>query len=60
LGLLYQDAKYDGLIYYPHPETKKKHFQNPSIIEIIAPSIPGIGYGNQIQVEYNSLEVKIS
>jgi hypothetical protein len=58
--LLYQDAKYDGLIYYPHPETKKQHFQNPSTIEIIAPSIPGIGYGNPIQVEYDPLEVEIS
>ena len=58
--VLFQDVKYDSLIYYPHPETKKRHFQNPSILEIIAPFIPEIRYGSKIQVEYNPLEVIVS
>ncbi|TVQ22999.1 MAG: hypothetical protein EA367_02945 [Leptolyngbya sp. DLM2.Bin15] len=58
--ILFKDAKHDGLIYYPHPETKKRHFQNPSIIEIIAPLIPEIEYGCRIGVEYNPLEITIN
>ncbi|MBP0012578.1 MAG: hypothetical protein J7545_14050 [Roseofilum sp. SBFL] len=38
----FQEQKYDSLIYYPHPETKIRHFQNPSILEILAPLIQEI------------------
>lgn len=58
--ILFQDKTYEGLIYYPHPETKQRNFQNPSIIEILAPQIPGISYGAQIAIEYNPLEVNVS
>ena len=51
---------YDGWIYYPHPETKKTHFQNPSIIEIITYLIPNIRYGDLVEVEINSNEIKVS
>ncbi|MGB3573234.1 MAG: hypothetical protein WBA01_14410 [Phormidesmis sp.] len=58
--VLFKDVRYDCLIYYPHPETKKRHFQNPSIVEIIAPSIPEIEYGGRIEIEYNPLEVIVN
>ena len=58
--VLFKDTKYDCLVYYPHPETKKRNFQNPSIIEIIAPQIPGIHYGCRVEVEYNSLEIIVN
>lgn len=58
--ILLKHAKYDALIYYPHPETKVRHFQNPSIVEIIAPPIPEIEYGQRIVVEYNPLEITVS
>lgn len=58
--VLFKDAKYDCLIYYPHPETKKRHFQNPSIVEIIAPPIPEIEYGCRIGVEYNPSEITVN
>jgi hypothetical protein len=50
---------YDGWIYYPHPETKKTHFQNPSIIEVITYEIPKIKYGDPIEVEINNSEITI-
>ena len=28
-----------GLVYHPHPETKARHWQNPSVLEILAPYI---------------------
>ena len=50
---------YEGWVYYPHPETKKTHFQNPSLIEVITYGIAGIKYGDAIEIEINSLEITI-
>jgi hypothetical protein len=49
----------DSWIYYPHPETKKLHFQSRSIMEIIAPPLPQIEYGSRIEVEYNCSEIVV-
>ena len=57
--ILFHAVTYSGWIYYPHPETKMRNFQNPSIIEIIAPQIPGIGYGDLVTIEYDSLEIDL-
>ncbi|MBE9157650.1 hypothetical protein IQ265_12555 [Nodosilinea sp. LEGE 06152] len=57
--LLLEDSAYDSWIYYPHPETKKRNFQNLSILEIIAPPIPNIQYGDRVAIEYNPLELFI-
>lgn len=46
--LRFQQTWYDAWIYYPHPETKIDHFQDPSIVEIIAPEIDGIQYGDSV------------
>jgi hypothetical protein len=51
--------EYDGWVYYPHPETKKSHFQNPSLIEIISYEIPNIKYGDSVEIEINSQEITI-
>lgn len=56
----YKDAAYDGWIYYPHPETKQRHFQNPSLVEVIAPLIPGIAYGDAVELTVNTDEVAIT
>jgi hypothetical protein len=55
----YRNDHYDGWIYYPHPETKQRHFQNPSLVEVIAPLIPGIAYGDQVELIVNANEVAI-
>lgn len=57
--VVFQGSAYESWIYYPHPETKKRNFQAPSIIEIIAPKIPGIQDQCRVEVEYNPLEVVI-
>ena len=43
------DARTRGLIYFPHPETKPEHFQSPSVLEILAPRLPGLQYGDTLE-----------
>jgi hypothetical protein len=51
---------YTGWVYYPHPGTKIRHFQQPSMIEILAEFIPGIQYGVAIEIELNGKEVQVN
>jgi hypothetical protein len=55
----FEGPEYTGWIYYPHPETKKTHFQSPSLIEVITYQIPNIQYGDLVEIEINSEEIKI-
>ena len=57
--VIFKDVEYDGWVYYPHPETKLRHFQNPSLLEVIAMPIPGIQYGDELQVLLNPKEITV-
>jgi hypothetical protein len=57
--VIYRDTEYDGWVYYPHPETKERNFQNPSLVEVIAKPIPGIHYWDNLQIALNLEEIKI-
>lgn len=50
---------YNGWVYYPHPETKQRHFQNPSLLEILAPHLAGLSYGGHLSVAVNPKEIAI-
>jgi hypothetical protein len=41
----------NGLIYYPHPETKARHWQSASVLEILAPRMTNLGEGSPLQVK---------
>src|ERR1035437_1557892 len=41
----------DGLIYYPHPETKPEHFQAPDVLELLLPFVDGLHYGMELSLE---------
>lgn len=58
-NVIFKNKKYTGWVYYPHPETKKNHFQNPSLIEVITIKIPNIQYGDKIELEINEDEIKV-
>lgn len=58
--VIFEDVKYQGWVYYPHPETKLRHFQNPSLLEVIAHRIPEIKYGDKLDVLVNPDEVVIA
>ncbi len=38
----------DGLVYYPHPETKPEFHQDPHVLEILAPFLEGLQVGDRI------------
>jgi hypothetical protein len=59
-NVIFKNQNYAGWVYYPHPETKKNHFQNPSLIEVIAVEIPNIQYGDSVDVEINEDEINVS
>jgi hypothetical protein len=39
-----------GKIYYPHPETKPEHFQQPDVLELLLPFVDGLKYGDEIEL----------
>ena len=58
--VIHKDIEYEGWVYYPHPETKLRHFQDPSLLEVIAVHIPHIKYGDELDVLVNPEEILIS
>lgn len=57
--LIYKGVYYAGWVYYPHPETKIRHFENPSIIEILTTYVPSIRYGDEVEIELNRDEITV-
>jgi hypothetical protein len=57
--VVYRDVEYEGWVYHPHPETKLRNFQNPSLLEVIARPIPSIQYGDALGVWVNGNEIAI-
>lgn len=57
--VIFRNVEYDGWVYYPHPETKLRHFQNPALLEVIAMPIPEIQYGNEVDVLVNGEEISV-
>jgi hypothetical protein len=40
-----------GFIYYPHPDTKPEHFQQPDVLELLLPFVEGLSYGMTLTLE---------
>lgn len=57
--VIFREIEYDGWVYYPHPETKLRHFQNPSLLEVIAVEIKDIQYSDEVDVLLNAEEISI-
>ena len=55
---LEDDKSVDGLIYWPHPETKPEHFQDPHVIEIMAPKIPELFLGDKVTFLVNKSQMR--
>lgn len=56
----HQETEVNAWVYYPHPETKKQHFQSNSTIEILSPPIAGMAYGAAVELSLNADEVSVS
>ncbi len=57
--LRFAGREYEGLVYYPHPETKIRHFQDASLVEVLAEFIEGIGYGANVELCLDSDEILV-
>lgn len=57
--ITFHDHRYKGWVYYPHPETKIRHFQDPSLIEVITNRIMGLKLGNQVALEFKTKEISL-
>lgn len=40
-----------GFIYFPHPDTKPEHFQQPDVLELLMPFVEGLRYGAEVKLE---------
>ena len=49
----------NGLIYYPHPETKPTHLQPPDMLELFLPFVRQLAYGTTIQLEVPNSQMVI-
>ena len=49
----------EGLVYYPHPITKRAHFQKPDVLEILLPFLDGLSYGTDIRLEVRTDQILI-
>ncbi len=58
-NVVYKDIEYPGWVYYPHPETKRNHFQNPSLLEVITKQIPEIKYGDSLEAGIDPREITL-
>ena len=57
---LADDTDYiDAIVYRPHPETKPEHFQDPSVLEILAPLICGISYGSKVDLQLPRQQLQV-
>ena len=48
-----------GLVYWPHPSTKPEYFQDPYVLEILAPDLPGARYGAQVELNLKENEIAV-
>lgn len=55
----FKGREYDGYVYYPHPETKVRHFQDASMIEVITDRIQGIRYGARLELALDPAAIYI-
>jgi hypothetical protein len=50
LQLVWKTRSVEAWLYYPHPETKAAHHQSANIMEIIAPRLEGLAYGDTVSL----------
>ena len=58
--VVYGGSLHEGWVYYPHPETKKRNFQTPSLLEVITAHIPGIAYGDRLEVQVHPERIEVT
>ena len=49
----------NGWVYYPHPETKERHWQPPTTLELLAPQLSGVEPGCTISLRDQRRRIKL-
>ena len=49
----------NGWVYYPHPETKGRHWQPPTTLELLAPRLSGLEPGCSISLRDQRRRIKL-
>ena len=49
----------NGWVYYPHPETKQRHWQPPTTLELLAPRLSGVEPGCNIYLRDQRRRIKL-
>ncbi len=52
-ALLSNQGWIDGLIYYPHPETKPDHIHPDNLLEVLAPFTEEFQYGTSVKIRFS-------
>lgn len=55
----FKGHRFKGLVYYPHPETQIRNRQNLAVLEVMTEYIPGISYGDPVQLSLKKDEILI-
>ncbi len=53
------DFNVPGLVYHPHPETKARHWQCSSVLEILAPFIGPVYLNQQFEHGVNPTAIQV-
>ena len=56
---LEQRRSWPALVYYPHPETKARHWQPPSVLEVLAPWIDAFPAGGVVELGVDPSRLKL-
>ena len=52
--------EWEGLIYYPHPETKPEHHQPEDVLEVIMKQwLPDLNYGAKVSLSVDPSQVRL-
>ena len=53
------DLNVPGLVYWPHPETKVRHWQSRSTLEILSPYIDHVFLGQSFELGVNPTAIRV-
>ena len=59
MQLTWRSRQVAAWLYRPHPETKAAHHQAPSVVEIVAPRLEGLVYGDAVGLEFAEGAVRV-
>ena len=53
------DFNVPGMVYYPYPETKARHWQCSSVLEILAPFVGPVCFNQEFELGVNAAAIQV-